>query len=81
MQTRRAKGLDMRARYIRVEPPRKNSAYAISEFQIFCEEPTIWPPILTVGDSRRDRTLTGDEWTFQIVLNGHRIGRLRSELT
>lgn len=57
MRTHVTASLSTSARWVRIEPPRPGSAYAISEVALFCEIPATWPSPPSVERGGYDRTL------------------------
>ncbi|MCC6900173.1 MAG: hypothetical protein IT377_14435 [Polyangiaceae bacterium] len=51
LQPRSADNLQATARYVRVSATGGDGSYALSEFQIFSQKPSVWPPRPTVKDS------------------------------
>jgi hypothetical protein len=61
------------ARWIRIDPPRAGSAYALTEVQAYCTLPAAWPPQLTETSGPFDPTLRRNPKTVQLHIAMHRI--------
>jgi hypothetical protein len=73
MHLRQTDQLDQEARWIRLEPPRPHSAYAISELQVYCSVPAPWPPALQVEPGRFDWSVTGSARKYAATVGVHRL--------